>query len=251
MKILLTNDDGVFAAGIFEIAKQLYKEHQIFIVAPDSQRSGASQSISIHNKLFLKKVELEGLPDAEVYSLTGTPADCVKFGVGTLGIKPDLIISGMNMGANLGTDVMYSGTVGAATEAALLGYPSLALSVCSHKPSYIADAALLCKKAVDFYLDNLSICKLLSVNVPDLPYSAVKGVIVTHLSKRNYPLEYVKQEDGSYKMPEWIISADRNADNDERYISDGYVTWTPLLTDLCDCEKVCMLKALLEKDATA
>ena len=247
-RILITNDDGIFAAGIFELAKQLSRDYEVYIVAPAAQKSGASHSITLRETLYLNEVTIPGLENVKAYSLTGTPADCVKFAVGTLKLNPDIIASGINLGANLGTDVLYSGTLGAAVEAVIMGYPAVALSVVSHNASYVADAAKACKEAVDFYADNTSVCKLLSVNVPNLPYDEIKGVALTNLSKRNYPSEYELQEDGGYRMPSWGFDLEKTEKGcDEYMVCQGYVTWSPILTERFSAAEFPNLKSAFEK----
>ncbi|MBQ9949296.1 MAG: 5'/3'-nucleotidase SurE [Clostridia bacterium] len=235
-RILLTNDDGIFAEGIYEIAKLLAKEHELYVVAPESQRSGASHSITLRKELILKEVKLPELENVHAYSLSGTPADCVRFAIGTLHVQPNLVVSGINLGANLGTDVFYSGTLGAATEGALMGFRSIALSVVSHNARYVKDAARLCMDAVNFYLENSDCCNLMSVNVPNLPYDEIKGAVIAHLSHREYPSEYVKQPDGSYVMPPWSLVENNDKKSDESMIVNGYVTYTPVLTQRCESE---------------
>ena len=238
-KILITNDDGVFAEGIYEIARELSQDYDVTVVAPNVQKSGAGQSITFRNELYMEEVKLEGLDNVKAYAVTGTPADCVKFAIGNIGIRPDLIISGINLGANLGTDVWYSGTIGAATEAALCGYPSLALSVVDHNAAYVRDAAKACRSAVDFYINNTGICDLLSVNIPNIPLAEMKGVKIATLSKRNYPQEYRQMPDGGYIMPDWEFFCDENnKECDEYQVLQGYITWTPVMTDRCAYDKL-------------
>ena len=244
-KILITNDDGVFAEGIYEIARELSEDYDVTVVAPNVQKSGAGQSITFRSELYLEEVKLNGLEKVKAYSVTGTPADCVKFAIGNIGVRPDLVISGINLGANLGTDVWYSGTLGAATEAALMGYPSLALSVTDHNAAYVRDAAHACREAVDFYIKNNKICDLLSVNVPNLPLSEMKDVRIATLSKRNYPLAYKQMPDGGFAMPDWDFHCDENnTECDEYLLMHGHITWTPVMIDRCAYDR---LKPLDEK----
>ena len=238
-KILISNDDGILADGIIEIARLLSKKYEVVCVAPDEQKSGKGQSITFRQSLYCKEVKYAGLEHVSAFAVTGTPADCVKFAIGNLKVNPDIVVSGINLGANLGTDVWYSGTLGAATEAVLLGYPSIALSVISHEPDYLCDAAEYCAEAVDFYIENTDICRLLSVNVPNIPKSEIKGVKIATLSKRNYPLEYEKQPDGGYVMPKWKFCIDEtNKDSDEYLVQMGYVTYTPVVTDRCEYDRL-------------
>ena len=251
-KILLTNDDGVNAEGIIAVAKQLINKYEVYIVSPDSQRSGASQSITLRNTIRMKRVYIDGLEKASIYAISGTPADCVKFATGTLCIKPDFVISGMNLGANIGIDVQYSGTIGAAIESAMLGYPTVALSVISHDAHYVDDAVKACMSAIEFCDKNPDQCRLLSVNVPDMPYEQIKGVKLARLSTASHSPSYTLQEDGSYLMPFWSLDENEEEGTDEYYVSRGYVTWTPLLFNICDnnsfekIQKIIGVKNLME-----
>ena len=129
MKILIANDDGIQAAGIQTLAKALCKEHEVYIVAPDQERSAAGHALTLNMPIRVREVNI-GIDIAKAYAISGTPGDCVKIGITEiLDVKPDLVISGINHGPNLGADVLYSGTVSAAMEGAVLGYPSLAVSL--------------------------------------------------------------------------------------------------------------------------
>ena len=131
MRILIANDDGIYAAGIKAIAAEFSKKHQVMVVAPDHERSGASHSINLTSPLRIHKTELSGFDNIEAYRVNGTPVDCVIVGCNALNFKPDAIITGVNHGYNLGMDIHYSGTVSAAKEGALMGIPSMAVSMCN------------------------------------------------------------------------------------------------------------------------
>ena len=151
MKILLSNDDGVFAPGLKALANALNKDHELTVSAPDSERSAVSRSMTLFDPLRARETRIEGLPDVPAYAVSGTPVDCVRLALGNLFSEPDIVVSGINMGPNLGTDVLYSGTVAAAHEAALLGYQSIAVSCLSYHGRNIETAArLLGMPPVDF-----------------------------------------------------------------------------------------------------
>lgn len=133
MKILLSNDDGIFAPGIHALAEALCQAHEVYVCAPDGERSAVSRSMTLFSPLRARKTQLAGLPDIPAYAVSGTPVDCMRLALGNLFPEPDIVVSGVNMGPNLGTDVLYSGTVAAAHEAALLGYQSIAVSCLSYK----------------------------------------------------------------------------------------------------------------------
>lgn len=237
MKILLVNDDGIYADGIRAMAKELSGKHDLVLVAPESERSGASHSITLTMPLRIREVKLDGLKTAACYSVNGTPADCVIFGVNALNVKPDLIISGINHGFNLGTDVHYSGTVSAATEGALLGTPSMAVSLRCINSNDFSTAARVAAELIDDFIESGSM--LFNINVPDLPYDEIKGIKYTRLSQRVYSSPFEKRTDPRNRDYYWWPSrldydGDRGADNDERWSEDGYVTVTPLLLNNSD-----------------
>ena len=237
MRILISNDDGLFSPGIRALAELFRVEHEVYMAAPDTERSGASHSFTFSSPLRMNEIRLDGLEDVPAYAISGTPVDCVKIGLANLNFTPELVISGINMGANLGTDTFYSGTVSAAMEAALLGIPAIAVSICSFRPQHLKTAALAAQRAIPY----LSKCKrsLLNVNVPDLPADAIKGMKLTRLSKQVYASELIERTDPYmrkyYWMPsERLTTCAPEEDSDERWTREGYVALTPLLTDLTD-----------------
>ncbi|MCE5234538.1 MAG: 5'/3'-nucleotidase SurE [Clostridiaceae bacterium] len=237
MRILLSNDDGLFSPGIRALAEFFCAEHEVCMAAPDTERSGASHSFTFSSPLRMNEVRLDGLENVPAYAISGTPVDCVKIGLATLGAMPDLVISGINIGANLGTDTFYSGTVSAAMEAALLGIPAIAVSVCSFQPKHLATAALAAQQAMA-YLKNCG-SSLLNVNVPDLPANEIKGIKVTRLSKQVYATAFIERTDPHMRKYYWMPSerltkCEPEEDSDERWTREGYVALTPLLTDLTD-----------------
>ena len=158
MKLLLSNDDGYLAAGIGALAKTLQAAgHEVFVAAPHRQRSAASRSMTLFDPLRAERVSLPAAPDVEAYAVTGTPVDCVRLALGNLFPEPDLVLSGVNEGANLGTDTLYSGTVAAAHEAALLGYQAIAVSCHGHRPVHFETAARVALRAAERLQAELSI----------------------------------------------------------------------------------------------
>ncbi|MEW5816109.1 MAG: 5'/3'-nucleotidase SurE [Spirochaetota bacterium] len=181
MKILLTNDDGIESPGILSLEKTLAGEHEIWTMAPDSERSGMSHSITLKEAVRIQQV------GERRFSCSGTPADCVLFSfLGAIPVTPDVVISGINLGPNLGTDIIYSGTAAAARQGALMGRPSIAVSVTSTAPPFFFD------RAADFVLRNLDIFvslwnedHFLNINVPNSNTRVFK-ITVTHPSRRIY-----------------------------------------------------------------
>ncbi|MEG1547773.1 MAG: 5'/3'-nucleotidase SurE [Clostridia bacterium] len=241
MKLILTNDDGIYAPGIIALARELQKEHDITIVAPSMQQSGTSHSITFIAPLRVNKVKINGLEGVSCYSVDGSPADCVKFAYGNLNIKQDIVISGINIGSNLGTDVFYSGTVSAAMEGALNGIPSIAVSCCSFTPKYLDTAALYAKYAIEVVLKEDY--KVININVPDLPAAQIRGIKYTKLCSPSYETRYTECTDPHGMKYYWIPPAlpsqfGPEDDNDGRWVEEGYVAITPLLTDLTDFSRV-------------
>src|SRR5574343_2041176 len=172
MRILLSNDDGYFAPGLSALAEAMAGLGEIVVVAPEQNRSGASNSLTLDRPLFLK------LAANGFYFVNGTPTDCVHLAVtGMLDELPDIVVSGINHGANMGDDTIYSGTVAAATEGYLLGVPSIAVSLVGKEARHFETAGRIARELVErFQRDPVRQPTLLNVNVPDLPYDQIKGI---------------------------------------------------------------------------
>src|SRR5512147_548794 len=181
MRILLSNDDGYFAPGLAALAQALAPLADITVVAPERDRSGASNSLTLDRPLMLRQAP------GGFYYVNGTPTDCVHLAVtGMLDHLPDMVISGINHGANMGDDTIYSGTVAAATEGHLLGIPSIAVSLASKEGAHFPAAARIARELVErFFGSPPSQPMLLNVNVPDVPYESLQGIEVTRLGKRH------------------------------------------------------------------
>lgn len=235
MKILIVNDDGINARGIYDLAKEISRKHEVTVVAPREQKSASSHSISIHNPIKIRKENLD--KDFEAYSLVGTPADCTQAGLSLLCENVDLVISGINRGLNCGTDILYSGTVSAAIEGSIYNVPVIAFSMEVDWERYDEDYTVAAKiaskiidKAEEKYLRNNLV---LNVNIPKVKEEEIKGIKVCKLGKSTYKSEYVLIEDADEKTYE--IKSNRNKieqkDTDLYYLSEGYVTLTPLHYD--------------------
>lgn len=229
-KLLLSNDDGVHAPGLRALYEGLSAHARLRVVAPDRDKSGASNSLTLSRPLALTAL------DNGFYSVDGTPADCVYLGVnGVWDEKPDLVISGINHGGNLGDDVLYSGTVAAAMEGRNLGMPAIAMSLVGSR--YFETAGRVAASLVGA-ADSLSLPprSLLNVNVPDLPWEQVRGFRVTRMGYRGPSTEPLKVQDPRGRDRYWIAAAGENADDgpdtDFAAIEAGYVSITPLQTDL-------------------
>ncbi|MBZ9540404.1 5'/3'-nucleotidase SurE [Modicisalibacter tunisiensis] len=229
-KLLLSNDDGVHAPGLKALYEALLDHARLRVVAPDRDKSGASNSLTLSRPLALTAL------DNGFYSVDGTPADCVYLGVnGVWDEKPDLVISGINHGSNLGDDVLYSGTVAAAMEGRNLGMPAIAVSLAGSRHFDTAGrvAASLVGAADSLSLPPRS---LLNVNVPDCPWEAVRGFRVTRLGYRGPAQRPLAVTDPRGRTRYWIAAVGENADDgpdtDFAAVEGGYVSITPLQTDL-------------------
>ncbi|MBU3190697.1 5'/3'-nucleotidase SurE [Clostridium bowmanii] len=237
MRLLITNDDGINAKGIYALAKELEKYHEVIIVAPDNERSACGHSITLSRPLIVRKVALEGLKSI-AFSVDGTPADCVKIAINKLiDGKIDMVISGINKGLNLGTDVLYSGTVSAAIEASIYKVPSMAISMQVNKKienyemasKYAGEILLMAKK------NNVKNDMVLNVNVPLLKGNEIKGIKVCKIGSRLYNNCYIETigENGEtqYEIKGELKDV-HEEDSDTLYFKEGYVTVTPLHYDL-------------------
>jgi 5'-nucleotidase len=243
MKLLLSNDDGVFASGIIALASELGKNHEVFISAPDRERSAVSRAMTLFSPLRAKRTSIAGLPDVPAYAVSGTPVDCVRLALGNLVPNPDLVVSGINLGPNLGTDVLYSGTVAAAHEAALLGYQSIAISCLSYEGEHLETATRVAAMAVEYLAKHpLDFGTLLNVNVPAVPFSELKGIKAAPLGVQQYALEFVEREDPMdrkyYWAPRCCTTCVDGLDVDVRWANEGYVTLTPLTYDLTNTARL-------------
>lgn len=232
MRILLSNDDGYFAPGLSALADALADLGEVMVVAPEQNRSGASNSLTLDRPLHLKKAA-NGF-----HFVNGTPTDCVHLAVtGMLDSLPDIIVSGINNGANMGDDTIYSGTVAAATEGYLLGIPSIAISLTSFEGRNFASAGLVARQLVErFIRQPMKVPVLLNVNVPDIPYAELQGTEVTRLGRRHKAEPVVKTVSPRNETLYWIGAAGAAADagpgTDFNAVERGCVSITPLQIDL-------------------
>lgn len=247
MRILLSNDDGVTSPGIRALSLHLKGKHELFISAPDAERSGAAHSITYLTILRARTVELPGLEDIPAFAVNGTPADCVKLAIRNLVPMPELVISGINAGANRGSDTLYSGTVAAAMEAVFSGVRAIAVSTCSFPPKdYGATLAALDHGMT--LMEKESGIRLLNINAPDTDAASLRGMKITPLASFRYVNKYAERED-LYGMkyywadPERVSVGGENADDDLRWTGEGYAAFTPLLTDLSDNDMIRRLRA--------
>ena len=237
MRVLLTNDDGIRAPGLLALVRALSPVHQVYVAAPDRQRSAAAASMTIRGRLTAQPYAFAGCPAAGAYAVSGTPVDCVRLGFSGLFPAPDTVISGVNQGPNRGTDVLYSGTLGAAQEAAIHGYPALALSLDgSHEHPFVHfdTAAMLAERGLRLLKEKpLPFGGYYSVNVPDLPPDKIRGVRYAPLGLVLYEAAYeeLPPEAGQRVFVETggrIPNPEGFRDTDEYWLQAGYVTVTAL-----------------------
>jgi 5'-nucleotidase len=231
MRILLSNDDGYFAPGLERLAAKLGPHADITVVAPERDRSGASNSLTLDRPLTVRRA-----PNGFLF-VNGTPTDCVHLAVtGLLEALPDMVISGINLGANMGDDTIYSGTVAAATEGYLLGIPSLAVSLTSKIGRHFETAAAVVVELLQRHREQPLGKWLLNVNVPDVAQGELRGYRVTRLGRRHKAEPVIKTETPRGEVCYWVGAAGPAADagegTDFHAVEAGYVSLTPLQIDL-------------------
>lgn len=231
MRILISNDDGYLAPGINALAEALASFADITVVAPDSNRSGASNSLSLDRPLSVGKAA-NGF-----YFVNGTPTDCVHVALtGMLDFRPDLVVSGINNGQNMGDDTLYSGTVAAATEAYLFGIPAIAFSQVNHGWEHIDAAARVAREIVLRRFDALPAPYLLNVNIPNLPYEQMGALVATRLGRRHQAEPVIRAQDPRGREIFWIgapgACRDAGEGTDFYATAQGQVSVTPLQVDL-------------------
>lgn len=245
MRILLSNDDGYFAPGIADLAEILSGIADVTVVAPERDRSGASNSLTLDRPLSLHKSH-NGF-----YYVNGTPTDCVHLAVtGMLDVLPDMVISGINDGANMGDDTIYSGTVAAATEGFLLGLPSIAVSLVSVSRGNFSTAGKIVLNLVKRFIDNrFHVPILLNINVPDIPYERLQGIEVTRLGRRHKAESVIKSKTPRGETVYWVGAAgaaqDAGEGTDFFALQNNRVSITPLQIDLTRYDQIGYIKSWL------
>jgi 5'/3'-nucleotidase len=248
MFILISNDDGYFAPGLACLAGHLGRIAEVVVVAPERDRSGASNSLTLDRPLKLRRAA-NGF-----YYVNGTPTDCVHMAVtGMLDRQPDMVVSGINDGANMGDDTIYSGTVAAATEGFLLGIPSIAVSLAGREFANYDTAARVTAELVQRFAKRVhSHPWLLNVNVPDVPYDQLQGMSVTRLGKRHKAEPVVKASNPHGETVYWVGAAGKAQDagegTDFRAISRQQVSITPLQIDLTQFSQLDAVRSWLAAD---
>lgn len=246
MDILISNDDGYLAPGLRHLTESLRSIANVTVVAPDRNRSAASSSLTLLNPLRAIQVE------DNIIKVDGTPTDCVHIAVtGLLPNEPDMVVSGINHGANLGDDVLYSGTVAAAIEGRFLGFPALAVSLVDPYNGNFDTAAMVVKKVISGLVGHpLPQDTILNINVPDIPLSELKGIKATRLGARHKSEPVIKEKDPRGLDIYWIgppgSEQDAGPGTDFHAVANGYASITPIKLDLTRHELVSQLDSWLE-----
>lgn len=242
MHIMVTNDDGIHAAGILALAAALGELGEVTVVAPDRERSAAGHSLTLHSPLRVFELR------AGFYAVDGTPTDCVNMGIhALLPFRPDLVVSGINHGPNLGDDITYSGTVAAAMEATLMGIPAMAVSLATHEPSshFPAAAAVAVRVARQVMANGLPADTFLNVNIPDCSPEAMNPPLVTRQGTRSFVGKIVDKTDPRGRKYYWIGSEEPDFNDyegtDFYAINRKHVSITPLHMDLTNYESMKVL----------
>ncbi len=236
MAILVTNDDGVFTDGLLALVKELTKIGRVVVVAPDREQSAIGTAVTLHHPLRVHRIR-PVVPEVDTYSVEGTPSDCVILALSTLvEDKIDMVVSGINQGANLGDDVFISGTVAAALQGYFRSLHALAISTEARDSHYLSTAARLAARLVKWLHSNAMPGKVfLNVNLPDLPPAEVRGIKVTRLASATH-IDTVREGNDGKRKYYWLVRhrIDKSTDNqtDVWAIEQGYISVTPLHADL-------------------
>jgi len=242
MNILVSNDDGIKARGIAELTKALSKVGNVYVAAPDSQRSASSHALSVNGKISMKKIDFEGASMA--FEVEGTPADCVKLGLYVLkkmGIDIDVVYAGINHGGNLGTDTMYSGTVSAAAEGLFNGLPAVAVSVNDHQAEYFEGACRLAVNVLPKVMEEGKELGVVSINTPNIPVEQIRGVKTARLGTIGYHEWFDVVEENGDKITYSYAGVPAElecwtGDTDARLIREGYATISSVKYDHNDVQ---------------
>jgi len=250
-RFLLTNDDGIYARGLLALYQELSLDAECLIVAPEVEQSAVGHAITISRPLMVRKAMKNG--SFLGYAVLGTPADCVKIGLGELAGGPvDLVVSGINRGANVGINVLYSGTVSAATEAAILGVPSLAISLDTHDEADYSAAARFARRMAAFILENPLPHVALNVNVPAVPEEEIRGVVVAKQGRARLMESFDKRVDPRDNTYYWLageteLPSQEQDDTDASALKRGMITITPIHCDLTRHDLLDGLETRLKK----
>ena len=255
MNILISNDDGIAANGIRVLTEALSKKHNVYVVAPDRERSAAGHSLTLHTPLRVEEIEDSKSGAKKTWVTTGTPGDCVKIAINAILSKdeqPDFVISGINHGPNLGADILYSGTVSCAMEGAMLGVPSIAVSLASMNADY--EDFKYSANFISTLLDKLSQFKfplkcILNVNIPHLNEEDIAGIAITELGRKMFTDGYEKRIDPRGKVYYWmagkLINEPQNSQTDIAAVRNNKISITPVTYEMTRRETISDLDKIL------
>lgn len=242
MKLLLTNDDGIRALGLHALISVLSADYELYVVAPDRERSGTGHSITVFDPIRVRKIDLPSVKAA--WKVSGTPVDCVKLGLEELiGTQIDYVISGINHGSNLGTDVLYSGTVSAAAEGVIMGCPAMAISLNNYQPQpsdFDFSAQYILEVLKKLGPQGLDPHTLLNINVPPVGWEDYQGTMVTKLGVRKYQNTFEARQDPRGNIYYWLGGGlchddqDQDQDSDVHAVQTNHISITPIQLDLTD-----------------
>jgi 5'-nucleotidase len=242
MNILLTNDDGIYAPGLRALYDGLRPDNEVTVIAPESEQSAVGHAITILKPLRIKPISLSD--GFKGFAVDGTPADCVKIGVRkVLSSTPDFIVSGINPGANVGVHVLYSGTVSAATEGAILGIPSISVSVDTFSHSHYEPGVRLVRSLIHIIKRNgLKKGTALNINLPALAWEDIKGISITRHSDSRFEETFDQRVDPRGNIYYWhateTLLVDKDGSTDQQALLEGRISITPIHCDLTDSDAV-------------
>jgi 5'-nucleotidase len=238
LNILISNDDGIYSKGLYELVKEMKRLGNVAVVAPDKEQSAIGHAITMHQPLRCKKIKLFDL-EIDAWRVSGTPADCIKIGVETLlPERPQLIVSGINIGENLGTDIIYSGTVSAAIEGSIFNIPSIAVSYVGYDEAEFPIAAKAAVNIIEHVLEHSEGKDLLlNINIPKIKeINEIKGVKIAKLGVKKYRNNFEERKDPRGNSYYWLagelLEDDIREDTDIYAVRNGYASITPLNIEL-------------------
>jgi 5'-nucleotidase len=246
LKILVTNDDGIYSTGIEYLKKALETIAEVVVIAPDTEKSGIGHAITLSDPLRVTEIKKNG--GFFGYAVNGTPADCVKIGVRCImETPPDIVAAGINLGPNTATNILYSGTVSAAAEGIIMGVPSFAISITTfHIPEYEYAAKFAVQIAKKIYKNGLADGTLLNINLPPLKEEEIEGVVITRQGKGRFQESFEKRIDPFNRKYYWLagkrMDLDSESDIDDVVVTKNKVSVTPVRYDLTDQKMLGELK---------
>lgn len=248
MRILLTNDDGILAEGLIALYEELKGDFELSVVAPEIEMNAVGHAITLSNPLRVRRINRNGVFFG--YGVSGTPADCVKIAVHEiLQERPDIVLSGVNLGSNVGINLLYSGTVSAAMEGAFLGFRSIAISLNTKEDPDFGFAARFSRRIIGFVMENaLSVRTALNVNIPCIPEDQIKGISFTTQDLVRQRDEYEKRRDPRGNVYYWLAKEtpveESTSDTDLRALTENRITITPITFDLTDLKEMERLNSI-------